>query len=116
LWDKDIAENNLVLDNKTPFEFGKMEVAKHPCLSKKKGGNPMVQQNLLSEQATNRFSQIFSLLKISQLLRQAGIRKSYGISCFDIFQTLFQLVFEDRNLFRVLASDRADALPRKDVY
>ena len=76
----------------------------------------MVQQNLLSEQATNRFSQIFSLLKISQLLRQAGIRKSYGISCFNIFQTLFQLVFEDRNLFRVLASDRAEALPRKDVY
>ena len=76
----------------------------------------MVQQNDLSEQDKNCFSQIFSTLKVSQLLRQAGIRKSYGFSCFAVFQILFQLVFQSRNLFRLLESNQAETLPRKDVY
>jgi hypothetical protein len=76
----------------------------------------MIQQNYLSEQAKNRFSQIFSLLKVSQLLRQAGIRKSFGFPCFAVFQMLFQLVFQDRTLFRVLESNKAEYLPRKDVF
>ena len=76
----------------------------------------MVQQNDLSEQAKSYFSQIFSTLKVSQHLRQAGIRKSYGFSCYTVFQILFQLVFQSRNLFRILESDRAESMPRRDVY
>jgi hypothetical protein len=76
----------------------------------------MVQQNGLSEQGEFRFSQIFSTLKVSQLLRQAGIRKSYGFSCFTVFQILFQLVFQGRNLYRILESDQAKNMPQKDVY
>jgi hypothetical protein len=76
----------------------------------------MVQQNALSEQDKFRFSQIFSTLKISQLLRQAGIRKSFGFSCFTVFQILFQLVFQGRNLYRILEGTQAESMPRKDVY
>jgi hypothetical protein len=76
----------------------------------------MIHQNSLPEQTQNRFSQIFSTLKVSQLLRQAGIRKSFGFSCFAVFQILFQLVFQGRNLFRMLESNQAESLPHKDVY
>jgi len=76
----------------------------------------MVQQKTLSEQATSRFSQIFSDLKVSQLLRQTGIRKSYGYSCFYVFQSLFLLVFQGRNLYRILESDKSANMPGKDVY
>ena len=76
----------------------------------------MVQQNPLSEQTQIRFAEIFSLLKVSQMLRQAGIRKSYGFSCFAVFQMLFQLVFQGKNLYQILKSNRAESMPRKDAY
>jgi hypothetical protein len=76
----------------------------------------MVQQNDVPEQSVSRFSQIFSTLKVGQFLRQAGIRKSFGFSCLTVFQTLVQLVFQGRNLFRVLESGHAESMPRKDVF
>ena len=76
----------------------------------------MVHQNALSEQGINRISQIFSTLKVSQLLRQSGIRKSYGYSCFVVFQSLFKLVFQNRNLYQIMNSAHADTQPGKDVY
>ena len=76
----------------------------------------MLHQNPLSEKAKSRFAQIFSSLKISQLLYRAGIRKSHGFSCLAVFQMLFQLVFQGRNLFRILESNRAESMPRKDVF
>jgi hypothetical protein len=93
-----------------------MEVKEQPYLSKQKGGNTMIQQNPLPEQTQNPFSRMFSTLKIAQLLRQAGIRKSYGVSCFAVFQSLFSLVFYDRNLFRLLESKHGETMPGKDVY
>ena len=76
----------------------------------------MVQQKPLSEQSINQFSQIFSTLKVSQLLRQAGIRKTYGFSCFTVFQMLFEIVFKSRNLYRILGSKLAESMPHKDVF
>jgi hypothetical protein len=75
----------------------------------------MLQHNSLSEQHFNRLSIIFSSLKLSQLLRKAGIRKTYGISSFAVFQIIFQLVFQGRNLFRLLEGNHAASLPGKDV-
>lgn len=75
----------------------------------------MLQHNSLSEQHQNQLSLIFSALKLSQLLRKAGIRKTYGVSSFTVFQIIFQLVFQGRNLFRLLEGSRADSLPGKDV-
>ena len=75
----------------------------------------MLQHNSLSEQHQNQLTLIFSSLKLSQLLRTAGIRKSYGISSFAVFQIIFQLVFQGRNLYRLLEGNRAESLPGKDV-
>jgi hypothetical protein len=57
----------------------------------------------------------FSSLKLSQHLRKSGIRKAFGLSSLRIFQIIFQLVFQGRNLFRLLAGPRSEALPDKDV-
>jgi len=76
----------------------------------------MIHQNNLSEQSQNGFSQIFSYLKVGALLRQAGIRKSYGFSSFVVFQILFQMVFQGLSLLRLLESKRGENLPHKDVY
>lgn len=75
----------------------------------------MLQHNPLSEQYQHQLSLIFSSLKLSDLLRKSGIRKSYGVSSFNVFQIIFLLVFQGRNLFRMLESKRADSLPGKDV-
>jgi hypothetical protein len=77
----------------------------------------MVQHNALSEQDQNRISRIFSCLQVSRCLRNAGIRKSYGYSCFVVFQSIFQLVFQGLNLYRTLESKHAESLPgKKDVH
>jgi hypothetical protein len=73
----------------------------------------MLQQHSLSEQS--RFSKLFVTLHIGKTLRQAGISKSFGLSSLAIFQILFSLVFEGKNWFRLLESDRAADLPGKDV-
>ena len=92
-----------------------MEIVK-PSLTKQKGDNLMIQQNGLLEQGGNSFLRIFTTLKVGQLLRQAGIRKSYGYSCLAVFTMLFQLAFQSRNLYRILTSKRAEIMPRKDVF
>jgi hypothetical protein len=75
----------------------------------------MLHQKSLSEQAETRFSVLFSTLQIGQLLRKSGIIKSFGPSSLAVFQILFSLVFEGRNWFRLLESERGASLPGKDV-
>lgn len=48
-------------------------------------------------------------------MRQAGISKFFGLSSLAIFQIVFSLVFEEKNWFRLLESDRGADLPGKDV-
>lgn len=73
----------------------------------------MVHHRSLSEQS--RFSTVFATLKIGKLLRDAGIRKSFGLSSLVVFRLLFSLVFEGKNWFRLLESNRGGSLPGKDV-
>jgi hypothetical protein len=75
----------------------------------------MVQHNSLPEKCEERFSTIFSALQIGYLLRKAGISKSFGLSSLAVFRLVFTLVFEGRNWFRLLDSDRRSSLPGKDV-
>lgn len=74
----------------------------------------MVHQNQLSEQAKSRLLAILSILKIGKLLRDSGISKSFGFTSLEVFKLIFSLVFEGRNWFRLLESDRKN-LPGKDV-
>lgn len=55
-----------------------MEMPKQPSFQNRKVHALMLQHNTLSEQHQNQFSFIFLTLKISQLLRKAGIRKPMG--------------------------------------
>ncbi|RKN60358.1 transposase [Paenibacillus ginsengarvi] len=73
----------------------------------------MVHHRSLSDQS--RFSSVFHYLQIGKLLREAGIRKSFGLTALAVFQLLFSLVFEGKNWFRLLESSRGSSLPGKDV-
>jgi hypothetical protein len=73
----------------------------------------MLQQHSLPEQS--RFSKLFATLHIGKALRHAGISKSFGLSSLAIFQIVFSLVFEGKNWFRLLESQRGADLPSKDV-
>ncbi|MDT3700873.1 MAG: transposase [Thermincola sp.] len=75
----------------------------------------MLQQNFLSEKYELRFTQIFSTLQLGRILRSVGIKKSFGLSSLAVFQIIFTLVFQDRNLFRLLQSERGQSMPGKDV-
>ncbi|SEP02137.1 DDE superfamily endonuclease [Paenibacillus sophorae] len=73
----------------------------------------MLQQRSLSEQS--RISKLFVTLQIGKSLRHAGISKSFGLSSLVVFQIVFSLVFEGKNWFRMLESQRGANLPGKDV-
>jgi hypothetical protein len=75
----------------------------------------MLHQNHPSEKCEQPFEQIFSTLKVGQLLRSAGIKKSFGLSSIAVFKIIFTLVFEGRNLYRLLQGSRGQTLPGKDV-
>jgi hypothetical protein len=88
-----------------------MEV--RPTMPTRKVRKSMLQQHSLSEQS--RFSKLFATPHIGKALRQAGISKYFGLSSLAIFQIVFSLVFEGKNWFRLLKSDRGADLPGKDV-
>jgi hypothetical protein len=77
----------------------------------------MIQETNSTEQANNIFQNTFSALKVSRLLRQAGIRKSKGIPVLEVFKFLVLLVFQGKNLYRFLASFRSKAeFSKNSVY
>jgi hypothetical protein len=56
-------------------------------------------------------------LKVSRLLRQAGIRKSKGIPVLAVFMFLILLVFQEKNLHRFLTPFRSKAeFSKNSVY
>lgn len=68
-----------------------------------------------SEQARNTFLRAFSSLELSKTLRQSGIRKSKGIPVMEVFKFLVLLVFQGKNLYRFLDSDRGDTTYSKNT-
>ena len=77
----------------------------------------MIHENHSSQQTKNIFLQAFSSLKLSQTLRQSGIRKSRGIPVMEVFKFLVLLVFQGKNLYRFLSSARSNAKYSKNsVY
>jgi len=75
----------------------------------------MLHHNSLSEKCEERFSTMFATLKLGTLLRQAGIRKSFGLPALAVFQLIFTLVFQQRSWSRLLESNNRSSLPGKDV-
>lgn len=67
------------------------------------------------EQAKTYSDRFIKQAKIGTFLHQANIRKESGLSPLFLFQFIFSLVFQGRNLYRTLESGRIDNAPSKDA-
>ena len=68
------------------------------------------------EKVASEVSKIFQVLKLTQLLKAANIKKSCGVSVRQIFEFIFLLALFGKNQYRFLESKRGHGLPGKDVY
>ena len=75
----------------------------------------MIHDIYSSEQTRTTFLRAFSDLELSKTLRQSGIRKSKGIPIMEVFKFLVLLVFQGKNLYRFLDSDRGDTAYSKNT-
>ncbi len=75
----------------------------------------MIHDIYSSEQVKNTFLRTFSTLELSKTLRKFGIRKSKGIPVMEVFKFLVLLVFQGKNLYRFLDSDRGDTTYSKNT-
>src|SRR5690606_7722682 len=71
--------------------------------------------NRLNNQLPKEVKAIFDELEILKYLRKVGINKGFGYSCAYLFQLVFSLVFEGKNLFRLLQSKKAKDMPEKNA-
>ena len=76
----------------------------------------MIYQNAKNENTQNQFSNAIKELQIGKLLRKSNIRKSCGISAYEVFRFLLLLVFQGKNLFRFLNSKYKDQAVSKNTY
>ena len=68
----------------------------------------MINQNAKTDYTSNEFSTAIKELRIGTLLRRSNIRKSCGVSAYEVFQ--------GKNLFRVLNSKHQDRAVSKNTY
>ena len=76
----------------------------------------MIYQNTKIENTQLQFSNAIKELQIGKLLRSSNIRKSCGVSAFEVFQFLLLLVFQGKNLYRFLNSKHKDQAVSKNTY
>ena len=76
----------------------------------------MINQNAKTDYTSNEFSTAIKELQIGRLLRRSNIRKSCGVSAYEVFQFLLLLVFQGKNLFRFLNSKHQDRAVSKNTY
>lgn len=58
----------------------------------------------------------FKEYRIATLLKRANITKNTGVSVLEIFRFIFQLVFSNRSLMRVLNHESGDGFGKDTVY
>lgn len=75
----------------------------------------MIANNGLIKQLPNEIKSTFKELNVLKHLRNAGITKSFGVSCAYLFQLIFCLIFEHKNWFRLLKSKKSKDIPGKDT-
>jgi len=67
------------------------------------------------EQTKSYFERFIKQAKVGTFLHQANIRKESGLSALFLFQFIFSLVFQGKNLYRTLQTGRIDSAPSKDA-
>ncbi|WP_058307366.1 IS4 family transposase [Gracilibacillus massiliensis] len=75
----------------------------------------MIANNDQNNQLPNELSSIFKELNVYKHLRKAGITKSVGFTCAYLFQLIFCLIFENKNWYQVLQSNKANDCPEKNA-
>lgn len=75
----------------------------------------MIANNDQNNQLPNELSSTFKELNVFKHLRKAGITKSVGFTCAYLFQLIFCLIFENKNWYQVLQSNKANDCPEKDA-
>lgn len=76
----------------------------------------MIYQNEQNGNTQNQFSYALNELQIGKLMRKSNIKKSCGVSAYEVFQFLLLLVFQGKNLFRFLNSKHKDQAVSKNTY
>ncbi|MFT9496689.1 transposase [Anaerosolibacter sp.] len=76
----------------------------------------MIHQYEQLEKNNLEITKAFKTQKIGKLLRDSNIRKCEGFSTTHLFQLLILLVFEGKNLFRLLDSKQGKEHPQKDAF
>ena len=82
----------------------------------KRGANLMIYQNDDFENTQNKIFLAIKKLQLGELLRKANIKKSCGVSAFEVFKFLLLLVFQGKNLFRFLNSKHKSEAVSKNTY
>lgn len=68
--------------------------------------NTIIADKLRTEQTVStRIDLFFKQIGLSKLLKKSNFYKESGIPCTEILKTLFTLVFADKNLYRMLATN-----------
>ena len=75
----------------------------------------MIANNGQNNQLPNELSSTFKELDMFKHLRKAGITKSVGFTCAYLFQLIFCLIFENKNWYQVLQSNKANDCPEKNA-
>ncbi|WP_077600813.1 IS4 family transposase [Oceanobacillus sojae] len=75
----------------------------------------MIANNDQNNQLPNELSSIFKELNVYKHLRKAGITKSVGFTCAYLFQLIFCLIFENKNWYQILQSNKASDCPEKNA-
>lgn len=76
----------------------------------------MINQMNQNDHTPNAFSNTFKELQIGKLMRKSNIKKSCGVSAYEVFQFLLLLAFQGKNLFRFLNSKHKDQAVSKNTY
>lgn len=75
----------------------------------------MIANNDQNNQLPNELSSTFKELDVFKHLRKAGITKSVGFTCAYLFQMIFCLIFENKNWYQILQSNKASDCPEKNA-
>jgi hypothetical protein len=75
----------------------------------------MIDQQGSLDQLPNEIKPAFQELNVLKHLRDAGFKKKFGFTCAYLFRLVFLLLFHQKNWFRLLESNKAEAFPAKDA-
>lgn len=75
----------------------------------------MIYQNEKKRNPQNQIVKALKELQVGKLMRNSNITKSCSVSAYEVFQFLLLLVFQGKNLFRLLNSRQKDQAVSKNT-